>query len=234
MLILLDYKYGLNSFKTPPIIADGFDVFEDYLRSLKDTRFEEFFIVKPAVGIHFQPVYVFHADGEYKIVMLDSLAKLDLMKNIKNALSGVAVEKIKIIFLKEQRQFDPGTCSCFSFEDFIALQDLGSPFEYFWEKKGAEATDMASGLNYFPVGIKDLPPSMLKLTQSLSKLKVLEGVLDKTILDPIWKEINQTKLFRRNRLEPTTNKQMNGIVYQNFRINEAIIKSHLLLESENN
>jgi hypothetical protein len=171
MNILLDYKYGLKSFKIPPIIANGFDIFEGYLRSPKNTKFEEFFIVKPARGIHFQPVYVLHTSDEFKIIILDSLAKPDLMNNIKNALSDVAVEKIKIIFLKEQRQFDPGTCSCFSFEDFITLQTLDSPFEYFWEKKGEEATDVASGLNYFPIGIKDLPPSMLKLTQSLSKLK---------------------------------------------------------------
>lgn len=226
--ILIDTYSAVGKFSRAPIPVTGFDKFESHLVSLSSQpKIQEFFILKSAKGIHFQPVYVKKDDDNYYFLVMDSLARPDIFKNIKSALKGTSSEKIHIIFLNEARQYDPGTCSCFSLLDFVALQQITNPFEYFAAKAGAPMLDPASNMLYRPISIKDLPIEMLSLMQSLSNLRKL--VLALPDQEAIWERINQTELFARDPRNPQVDKQMNGIVSKNFRLNETIIKSHLYL-----
>lgn len=180
--------------------------------------------------VHYAPIHIKKTKNDFQLVITDSVASekktyhLEIAKLIKKTLPSATVYAYG-----EPRQSDLTNCSIFSIRDVVEVAKNPKPL---WEltKKSkpykSESDDSLSGLMIF----NQLPPSMMKTTQSTSKLEVYKS--NKEVLQQSdEKEMsNLTKTLQKyTKTNESSGKPINSYAQSRFGRYAAKIVSRVFL-----
>lgn len=235
--IILDYLNNKGAIRINCTVCDHYESLSDQLLEIsKMETFTGSLIVRCCSekdaypDIHYAPIHIKKIKNDFQLVITDSVASekktyhLEIAKLIKKTLPSATVYAYG-----EPRQTDLTNCSIFSIRDVVEVAKNSKPL---WEltKKSkpykSESDDSLSGLMIF----NQLPPSMMKTTQSISKLEVYKS--DKEVLQQSdEKEMsNLTKTLQKyTKTNESSGKPINSYAQSRFGKYAAKIVSRVFL-----
>lgn len=189
----------------------------------------------PKQGIqHLTPIYIESEEQKLQLVMTDSMGimgpyALPLCEHIETALSDTNIENYTLYLYSRKRQHDTTSCPIFSLRDVVQYSKTHHFLQFVQveadSKNSGNAQSLKKNQNVKHVIIFDnLPPAMLKTTQSLKFIKSYDTE------EPSISLYDSLEKHRIITLESGSRKEINNLINERFLKYERLIFARVIGE----